>query len=326
MPISYDISIDDYHRAPLLSRTKIAYFAEAGPRAFWMRHIIGQWKDTTSVARIMGNIFEDALCQRDTWCLEPEWVTAAMKAWATKQGEAMELPPVAQPEEFVGKSTKAAKAWAEEQKGKLIVPPKYQQYYDWLQGSKDKEIAPQGFADFLEWGIKNFRDNTTAVQLVERCREQPTIRCDYEGTPGLQVRPDWYGDADNGYHDSDGVHYDFAAPDLKTTEKMNDFAHSAGKFGYAQQAALTRYLIAREHGLSWEDCRVYQPFIVVEKTRPYRCKVLRLNPEHIRLAWDWCQRQIDLIAEHMEAEEWPQVTQDEESFDLPEGALKRLAA
>jgi hypothetical protein len=64
--------------------------------------------------------------------------------------------------------------------------------------------------------------------------------------------------------------------DLKTTGDLDSWAKSVTAYGYHRQAAFYRWLCEQETGH-----RLPFSFVVVEKTAPYRCRVIDLDDAYL---------------------------------------------
>lgn len=170
-----------------------------------------------------------------------------------------------------------------------------------------KEIITQGDYDAMVCMRDSLRENETAMRMIGACRAQTTFTSEYEGTPGLQSRPDWEsatGCIDSGYAPF--------ALDLKSTISLAKLASGRGvaEYGYNNQAAMVVEGFER-NGLGYPRCFL----LAVEKTAPYRSQVIEITPDWLTVGWQWCERQLEKIAGHYESNDWPRV--EREKIALP---------
>lgn len=149
-------------------------------------------------------------------------------------------------------------------------------------------------------------ENETAVQMVNACVQQATLRAGYAGTPGIQSRPDWIS--------ADGCLASGYAPftlDLKSTKSLLDIASGRGviSFRYDAQGA-----IARE---AWGVLGSRHYLLACEKTLPFRCQVIELTPEWLDQGWRWAERQMQRLAKHYASGLWPRVEREMVALPSP---------
>ncbi len=89
------------------------------------------------------------------------------------------------------------------------------------------------------------------------------------------------------------------AADIKTTGDLDGWAHSVTRYGYHRQAAFYRWLVHQETG-DWTDFS----FVVVEKTAPYRCRVIDLDQTYLRWGWQEVEQALLGIAACYQSGDW----------------------
>jgi hypothetical protein len=265
MGIDYDIPLEDYHRAKLLSTTKLSDFASRGPRYFYNRYVVGTAKPfESSEAQDLGQAFEDLVCLERAhfdarYAIKPEGMN-----FATKDG----------------------KAWREEHSSKVIL--------------KADDV------DMLHLMRESLMQNDAAASLVQASKQQATVRAEYDGTPGIQSRPDFLcldGTLVTGYQP--------ATADLKTTLTLGKLTsgRSVQEYRYHAQAALCAKTL-EANGVQTRNF-----LIACEKVAPYRCVVVEVTEDWLRAGWSWCERQLNGLATHYRTNMWPLV--DREVISLP---------
>lgn len=150
-------------------------------------------------------------------------------------------------------------------------------------------------------------ENETAMRMIAACQSQTTYTCEYDGTPGLQARPDWAsheGCIESGF--------DPFTLDLKSTIKLSQLANgrAVASYGYHSQAAVGRHCM-RQNGIDRVRCFL----LAVEKIGPYRSQVIEVTPDWTEIGWLWCDRQLSRLATHYRTNDWPRV--ESEMVALP---------
>lgn len=262
MTISYDIKIDAYHRSPHISSSKLRDFSSRGPRFFHAKHV-----SRTSADEPDSDAFAFGRVLEDL-----------------VQGRGLDRNAYAVKPDGMSFANKEGKAWraAQQADGKAIIVA------DDMQRMESMREA--------------LADNETALEMIRVCKAQPTIRCDFPPTPGLQARPDWLsleGCLSSGY-----------APlvlDLKSTRSLAKIATGRGviEYGYHVQAAIVRKLLESSGVL---DARFF--LLACEKALPFRCQVVEVTSEWLDAGWRWCERQLGKLAGHFERNEWPRVERE----------------
>lgn len=178
-------------------------------------------------------------------------------------------------------STKAGKEWREANSARTIIAD---DDYEGLQAMRE-----------ALW------ENDAAMSLIRASKMQVTIRADYEGTPGIQSRPDFLC-LDGGLVTG----FQAATVDLKTTLTLGKLTsgRSITEYRYHCQAALGLETLQR-NGI---EARSY--LIACEKVQPYRCQVVEITPEWLDAGWRWCERQLSKLVDHYRTGEWPRVERE----------------
>lgn len=109
--------------------------------------------------------------------------------------------------------------------------------------------------------------NTTACGLIDACETEVVFRHMCNGNLARQCRVDGitpFGDI----------------IDLKSCQSIEEFRANFKRYGYHRQARWYERLVGAVTG----DCNGEFTFIAVEKKRPFRCELFRLDPESARYA------------------------------------------
>ncbi len=169
-----------------------------------------------------------------------------------------------------------------------------------------KAIVAADDFEAMQMMRESLLENETAMAMIRACEKQTTFRCEYEGTPGLQSRPDW--DSASGCLESGYAPFTL---DLKSTQTLQKITSGRGivEYLYHAQAAICQYTARKNQ----RDVRCY--LLAVEKVMPYRAQVVEVTPDWLAVGWQWCERQLEKLAKHYATNEWPRVTQ--EMVELP---------
>lgn len=142
-------------------------------------------------------------------------------------------------------------------------------------------------------------ENETAVEMVNACVKQVTLRGPFPGTPGIQSRPD--------YLSAEGCLASGYAPfslDLKSAQSLSDITSGRGviKYRYDAQGSICRQ--------AWDVLGSRHFLLVCEKTIPFRCQVVELTPEWLDQGWRWTERQLIRLRGHYASGLWPRVERE----------------
>jgi PDDEXK-like domain of unknown function (DUF3799) len=266
MAILHDISIDEYHRSKNVSSSKLRDFAAYGSCYYAARYVTGNLPDEHVTD---ARVYGQAF--EDLLCTPKQF---GLKYAVKPEGMS-----------FAKTDGKTWKANAEAA-GLTIL-------------AADDYAAMQAM-------IEGIYENETATQLVQAARQQVTITCDHDGIPGLQARPDFFGD--QGCAITGFLPYTL---DLKTTATLQKLSsgRDIAEYGYHQQAAIGRECL-RRNGV--DDTLHY--LLASEKRAPYRALVIRLDESWLNAGWHWSAEQIALLASHYASGNWPR--NDEELITL----------
>lgn len=263
----FNTSIDAYHRDERLSCSKLKTFAQVGAYGFHARHIARTSPpEVDSDALIFGQIFED-ICQG--------------------RGFNANGKLVVKPAGMIF-NTKDNRAWRDEHlaAGRSIV----------TEAEIDSAMAMRAALE----------TNETAVEMIRSSLMQATLRSDFEGTPGLQSRPD--------YISAEGCLASGYAPmtvDLKSCRSLADLSvgrcPGISSLRYDAQAAIVREC--------WGIRGSRHYLLACEKTYPYRCQVVEVTDAWLDVGWRWSYRQLTRLARHYASGLWPRV--DAELVTLP---------
>lgn len=151
-----NLPIATYHASSRLSTSKLADFADGGPRLFAMRHLRRSLppREQTDAMRF-GQLFEDQ-CQGRS----PDWSKYAIKP------------------EGMSFATKPGKEWrdAPERAG--------------------KEVISQSDLDDMKWMHEAVYESELACEMIRNSEAQVSMLDDFACHFGLQSRPDWINFAD----------------------------------------------------------------------------------------------------------------------------------
>lgn len=141
--------------------------------------------------------------------------------------------------------------------------------------------------------------NETAVEMVQACVQQVTLRATYAGTPGLQSRPDYLSNV--GCLASG---YDPFTLDLKSAASLKEIASGRGviKYRYDSQGAIARRC--------WSTLASRHYLLVCEKTFPFRCQVVEMPSAWLDQGWRWAERQLQRLRKNYETGLWPRVERE----------------
>lgn len=146
-----DVSIDDYHKSPMLSKSKLGDFATKGPRWFAARHVTRTSTERRDASHFtIGNILEDAVQGR---------AFDRSAYWVKPEGH-----------KFNSDARKAER--------------------DALLAAGKQIVTADELAD-IEMMRESIVSNETAIELIRACEQQVTLRMPWGATPGVQSRPDW---------------------------------------------------------------------------------------------------------------------------------------
>jgi hypothetical protein len=267
LTISTDISIDEYHASEFISHSKLRTLAEVGPFGYRARHLTGENKRERTDAMAFGQAFE-------TFSQEPQ-------AFARRYVEA---PAVE------GKADDALLAEAAVL-GVLVDGKPYTKRHDAktvqlaMMRAQGQDVMTRADMMRIERMAESFARNPDAQDVCRGMQTQATLREDFGGfgvLPGLQSRPDWYGDR--------------VFPDLKTCGQFGQFDREILTRGYHTQAALIDIIVGE---------RCAHPMIVVESEWPYRCQVVDLPLDLLEAGREWCEARLAELRECYARDNWP---------------------
>lgn len=134
---------------------------------------------------------------------------------------------------------------------------------------------------------QSIRKNAFAACMLDGAQSEVGVRRRSPwGAYDLQCRMDLY---------RPGSH----VADLKTTSNLDGWVKSVTTYGYFRQAAFYRFLVEEETGE-----RLPFSFIVVEKAKPYRCRVIDLDDVFLDAGWADVQEALVAIGQRYANTDW----------------------
>ena len=171
--------------------------------------------------------------------------------------------------EAFGPNTKAYKEWAAAQAPRIVLSPRD--------------------SGRLNQMLRSVQEHKDATRLLGGGFPEGSVRTAWAGLP-CQIRVDWF-------NPTEGV------VDLKTCEDIDRFELDAKRFGYGNQMAFYRSVLAVAASDKPEDIPVH--IVAVEKSEPFRCGVWQVDS----LWLDSCARQNEIAMGRLkacrESGEWP---------------------
>ncbi len=147
-------------------------------------------------------------------------------------------------------------------------------------------IAPEEMAT-LQQMVDQVHANPTAASLLDGAEHEVGFRMPSPfGSFRIQCRVDV-------------LHRASHLIDIKTTADVDGFASSIVSYGYARQAALYRFIASHA-------CGQLLPFVflICEKQRPYRCRVVELSATYLAMAWHEVEQALRRIAHCYHTADW----------------------
>lgn len=179
-----------------------------------------------------------------------------------------------------GKQTKAFKDWAAEQ---------------------EKVIITESEFDFLQQLQNSVWNHAKAMELLNGCYREGTVRSEYLGEP-VQIRMDAFNPSN------------LTITDLKTCDNLDYFKNDCFKYGYAEQMAFYQEVFSLASG----GVRPSVWLIAVEKRLPYRCGVWQISDALLEQAKANNERGIEELKACREQNVWPTRYEDVRTLENPE--------
>lgn len=174
---------------------------------------------------------------------------------------------------------------------------KNQAEFDAMLKSRGKEMIAQEELDAMRWMHESFQENERAMAVVKGSTKQATILAD-DAPYGLKSRPDYLMGR--------------TTVDLKTVRNLNIFVKEVRERNYHVQAAIAAALLQRcVMGGTAHYC------LAVEKEFPYRCQLVRITEDWLRIGADWAARVRAQIAACADSGMWPRVLHEEIEMPAP---------
>lgn len=271
--IDLTTTIADYHASEAVSHSKLRTFADAGPLAYYARHVVRSGTQPVTDAMRFGQLFEDFVqlhaddFKRKYREVDGKGDKKALVAECTARGLLSDE----------GKPFTAHHGIATMQTALL-------------RADGGDAVTP---ADMrcIERMAEAFARNSEAQAAIRGMTTQVTLRREWPGVPGLQARPDWCNTDEFatrstvdlkvvsqwGRHDSNGA-------DL-TRELVSRGAHT--------QAALTDLITGPARRF----------VIAVEADFPWRCQLVYLDGL-LPLGAEWCKRQLEGVRDCYARDDW----------------------
>ena len=286
--------INAYHANDADSNSSINDLVSKGPLYYEGIHIKKSFQRDTTKALIVGQAFEDFLCDIDGF--DKKYVFKPKKDKANPDFK-----------DWNG-ATKEGKAWKASHFGYIIL---------------DGELRD----DFTAMK-RNILNHPAASRIIAGCETQVSLRFDSKDYGmALQSRPDWINFTGNA--DSRGLPY---SADLKTTINFNEVFDAFDpqspingrvilKNGYHRQAALCHYCGIQEPELA----DMVHFLIFIEKTFPYRVAVIELDPNYLGIGMRELDTGLKTLGACITANRWPLGPEDVIKLVPPQYAEAKAA-
>lgn len=168
-------------------------------------------------------------------------------------------------------------------------------YAEWA-AAQGKPVLTQSQFDLVTQLAAAVKTHEITQQLLSEGIPEAVGRATYCGE-ACQGRMDWFS-AERGI------------VDLKTCDDMTWFESDARRYGYAQQMAFYRALVAEITGR-----KVPVHIIAVEKQEPFRCGVWRMGEDVLGVAQKENEDAIARLRRCRERNQWPTGYEDVRAFD-----------
>lgn len=217
MPIFTDISIEAYHSAPALSKSKLADLDGKGPEFYFHRHIAKTIPHTDSDALRIGRVFDGMMDDEER----------ERARWA-------EAPPA-----DLGNRPSDRERFAKKPSPETV--ERCARWDEYLARNQGKEMVSGPDRALLTRMAVALRGNPHFARLWPLCQKQVTIRRDLlDFGVSLQSRPDGLC-----------LEHGFAV-DVKSIDDIDSIPRQTIGFSYGLQAAIGQWLLAQEgHPIEW---------------------------------------------------------------------------
>lgn len=152
-----------------------------------------------------------------------------------------------------------------------------------------------------------------AQRFLAHGAPEVTFRTEWHGVP-VQCRVDWWHDQPDEWRRPTMVQ-------LKTVERIADFARQFDRFAYYRQSAFYQLVVAQTLKLTGHYPR--ELYLVMEKSEPHDCALFEPGEASLELGRQECERLVQRLAHCRANDVWPGEPDEIQPLDLPDWKLAK---